>query len=205
MLYIQNDVKSELLSLLTDAITELNIGPPSDFATDIGPVIDHGAKQSLTRYIKKAKKDFSFIGTSPCDKNLHSIGYFVAPHIFEISSIHELPGEIFGPILHVIGYDRNHIDTVIDDINACGFGLTLGIHSRIETFYEYIRQRVSVGNIYVNRSITGAVVGTQPFGGEGLSGTGFKAGGPHYLLRFCVERTYTINTAAIGGDPELLS
>ena len=116
-----------------------------------------------------------------------------------------LPREVFGPVLHIIRYASNRLDKVIDDINQSGYGLTLGIHSRIETRAEDIRRRVRVGNVYVNRNMIGAVVGVQPFGGMGLSGTGPKAGGPQYILRFANEQTYTVNTAAVGGNANLLS
>jgi RHH-type proline utilization regulon transcriptional repressor/proline dehydrogenase/delta 1-pyrroline-5-carboxylate dehydrogenase len=124
---------------------------------------------------------------------------------FEVSSIRDLPGERFGPILHVARYRIEDLDRVLDDINATGFGLTLGVHTRIDSRAEHIRRRVRAGNVYVNRNMIGAVVGVQPFGGEGLSGTGPKAGGPHYLARFATERVYTVNTAAAGGDLNLLT
>jgi RHH-type proline utilization regulon transcriptional repressor/proline dehydrogenase/delta 1-pyrroline-5-carboxylate dehydrogenase len=135
----------------------------------------------------------------------HEHGVFFPPHAFEIESIGVLKREVFGPVLHVVRYAADKLDKVCEAINATGYGLTLGIHSRIEETAQFIRSRVRVGNIYVNRNQIGAVVGVQPFGGEGLSGTGPKAGGPHYLLRFALERTYTVNTAAAGGNAALLS
>lgn len=125
--------------------------------------------------------------------------------MIEIDSIKQLEGEVFGPILHVILYRCKDFDKIIDEINACGYGLTLGIHSRIEHRADEIRRRIQVGNVYVNRNMVGAVVGVQPFGGCRLSGTGPKAGGPHYLLRFATEQTYTVNTAAVGGNATLLA
>ena len=132
-------------------------------------------------------------------------GYFFAPCAFAIDGITQLEREVFGPILHVVRYRSRDLDKVLDSINQTGYGLTLGIHSRIETLQRYIAGRVRVGNCYVNRTMTGAVVGVQPFGGEGLSGTGPKAGGPHYLLKFATERTLTVNTTAVGGNASLLA
>ncbi len=135
----------------------------------------------------------------------HANGCFFAPHAFEIDSLKRLPREMFGPVLHVIRYKARDLDSIIDQINATGYGLTLGIHSRIDSTIEHIQQRIRAGNCYVNRNMIGAVVGVQPFGGEGLSGTGPKAGGPHYLHRFTTERTLTINTSAVGGNATLLA
>ena len=132
-------------------------------------------------------------------------GHFFAPCAYEIDSIKQLEREVFGPILHVVRYDSRDVDRVIDDINSTGYGLTFGIHSRIDGAQQYVANAVRAGNRYVNRTMTGAVVGVQPFGGEGLSGTGPKAGGPHYMLRFATERTLTINTAAVGGNASLLA
>ncbi|HEY4114377.1 MAG TPA: aldehyde dehydrogenase family protein, partial [Rhizomicrobium sp.] len=132
-------------------------------------------------------------------------GVFFPPHVFTIDSIGQLKREVFGPVLHIVRYSAGRLDKVCDAINATGYGLTLGIHSRIEDTANFIRGRVRVGNIYVNRNQIGAVVGVQPFGGEGLSGTGPKAGGPHYLLRFALERTFTVNTTAAGGNASLMA
>ncbi len=132
-------------------------------------------------------------------------GTFFAPRAFEIEGLHLLKREVFGPILHVIRYKKQDLDKVIKDINATGYGLTLGIQSRINETVIYIQQNIKAGNAYVNRNMIGAMVGVQPFGGEGLSGTGPKAGGPHYLSRLCTERTLTINTTAAGGNTSLLS
>ena len=134
-----------------------------------------------------------------------SVGHYVAPVAFEVGSIADLPGERFGPVLHVARFEIANLERVLDDINATGYGLTMGVHSRIDSRIEYIRRRARVGNLYVNRNMIGAMVGVQPFGGEGLSGTGPKAGGPHYLGRFMTERTVTVNTAAAGGDLKLMT
>jgi RHH-type proline utilization regulon transcriptional repressor/proline dehydrogenase/delta 1-pyrroline-5-carboxylate dehydrogenase len=132
-------------------------------------------------------------------------GFFFAPRAFEIDAISQLEREVFGPILHVVRYDGDKLDKVCDAINATGYGLTLGVHTRVQETADFIRARAKVGNLYVNRNQIGAVVGVQPFGGEGLSGTGPKAGGPHYLHRFAVERVAATNTTAAGGNASLLS
>jgi RHH-type proline utilization regulon transcriptional repressor/proline dehydrogenase/delta 1-pyrroline-5-carboxylate dehydrogenase len=171
--------------------------------TDIGPVIDAAAKAELEGHIHDLKQSGRLIAEAKLPA--HAKGHFVAPVAFKIEHINDLTQEWFGPILHVITYKSKDLDKVIDSINAYGYGLTLGIHSRIETTAKYIDQRVRVGNVYINRNMIGAVVGVQPFGGQGLSGTGPKAGGPRYLHRFATERTRTNNTAAIGGNATLLS
>jgi RHH-type proline utilization regulon transcriptional repressor/proline dehydrogenase/delta 1-pyrroline-5-carboxylate dehydrogenase len=155
----------------------------------------------LTGYVQELKKRFPAVAETAAPRG----GHFVAPVAFEVGSIRDLPGERFGPILHVARFAIGDLDRVIDDINATGFGLTMGVHTRIDSRAEYIRERAAVGNLYVNRNIIGAMVGVQPFGGEGLSGTGPKAGGPHYLARFATERVCTVNTAAAGGDLRLLT
>jgi RHH-type proline utilization regulon transcriptional repressor/proline dehydrogenase/delta 1-pyrroline-5-carboxylate dehydrogenase len=135
----------------------------------------------------------------------HEHGLYFAPTIIELTRVGELTREVFGPVLHVVRYPAERADALIDEINALGFGLTLGVHTRIDSFADSVARRARVGNVYVNRNMIGAVVGVQPFGGMGLSGTGPKAGGPHYLARFATERTVTTNTAAVGGNATLLS
>ncbi len=204
VLYIQDEIYPRLIELLKGAMSELNIGDPSLLVTDIGPVIDFSALSVIKDHVAAFKKKQALIYqcelTSACDK-----GFFMPPTAIAIEHINELEKEIFGPVLHVIQYQRKALDEVIDQINQTGYGLTLGIHSRINETIEYIRQRVHVGNCYVNRNMVGAVVGLQPFGGEGLSGTGPKAGGPHYLQRLCHERTFTLDTTAAGGNASLMS
>ena len=203
VLYVQKEIADELLAVLSGAMQELKLGDTKDIATDIGPVIDSEARKTLETHIERMSKEAKLIAkTPPADK---FEGDFVSPHAFEITSITQLTGEVFGPILHVLRFDMNAIDSIIADINATGYGLTFGIHSRISDRVEYITSRINAGNIYINRSMIGAVVGVQPFGGEGLSGTGPKAGGPYYLHRFVKERVVSTNTAAIGGNLELLS
>jgi RHH-type proline utilization regulon transcriptional repressor/proline dehydrogenase/delta 1-pyrroline-5-carboxylate dehydrogenase len=204
VLFVQEDVAERTLQLLAGAMAELRVGDPGLLATDIGPVIDEDARQVLNEHIARMQREAKLIAALPLGE-AHAHGCFVAPHAFEIDSLQRLEREIFGPVLHVIRYPARGLDAVIDAINATGYGLTLGIHSRIDSTIDYIQQRVRAGNCYINRNMIGAVVGVQPFGGEGLSGTGPKAGGPHYLHRFATERAVTINTAAVGGNASLLA
>jgi len=201
VLYVQSDIADNLLAMLIGALKEVEIGNPLNLSTDVGPVISRQAQDDLISHIinMTEKHKLLFRASIPDD------GYFVPPTIVEIPSINVLTRENFGPILHVVRYESDDIESVIADINASGYGLTLGVHSRLEGFAKHIAANVRAGNVYINRSMTGAVVGFHPFGGEGLSGTGPKAGGPLYLLRFISEKTITTNTAAIGGNLQLLS
>jgi RHH-type transcriptional regulator, proline utilization regulon repressor / proline dehydrogenase / delta 1-pyrroline-5-carboxylate dehydrogenase len=203
VLYVQEDVADNLIKLLKGAMAELELGDPKDFAVDIGPVINQEAKLSLEKHIEDMNKNSKLIASTQA-KNLQN-GFFVAPHLYEINNINELKNENFGPILHLIKFKANKIDEVINEINSTDYGLTFGIHSRIESRIDYIATRINAGNIYINRNMTGAVVGVQPFGGMGLSGTGPKAGGPNYLKAFMHEKNVTNNITAIGGNLELLS
>jgi RHH-type proline utilization regulon transcriptional repressor/proline dehydrogenase/delta 1-pyrroline-5-carboxylate dehydrogenase len=200
LLFVQDDVADRMIEMIAGAARELQIGDASDPATHVGPVIDAEAKARLEAHIAHMKREarVHLAGTAPS-------GNFVAPHIFELKKAAELAEEVFGPILHVVRYRAEELEQVLQSIEATRFGLTLGIHSRIDDTVEAIIARLQVGNIYVNRNMIGAVVGVQPFGGHGLSGTGPKAGGPHYLARFATEQTVTINTAAAGGNAALLS
>lgn len=204
VLYIQEDIADRVLNLLKGAMAELSVGDPSLHATDIGPVIDARAREGLLEHIGRMKQEAKLLAETKLEEQTEK-GFFVAPVAFEIDHISQLEKEQFGPILHVIRYKASQLDQVIEDINSTGYGLTLGIHSRNERTSSKIQSQVKAGNIYVNRNQIGAVVGVQPFGGQGLSGTGPKAGGPHYLLRFAAERTITINTTAVGGNATLLS
>lgn len=203
VLFVQNDVFDPLMRLLKGAIAELTVGDPALLETDVGPVIDREAQETLQKHIDRMQKEAVFIAEAPACMATH--GCFITPTIFEISDLSVLKREVFGPVLHVIRFERKNLPQIIDSINESGYGLTLGIHSRIANTVEFIQSRAKVGNCYVNRNMTGAVVGLQPFGGEGLSGTGPKAGGPHYLQRLCVERVLTINTTAAGGNASLMS
>jgi RHH-type proline utilization regulon transcriptional repressor/proline dehydrogenase/delta 1-pyrroline-5-carboxylate dehydrogenase len=202
MLYVQDEAAPAVLGLLRGALEALRVGDPSDPSTDVGPVIDAAARDSLATYVDGLRKKFPLIAEAA---PLPAAGNFVAPVAFEVGSIRDLPGERFGPVLHVARFAIEDLDSVLEDINATGYGLTMGVHTRIDSRAQRIRERSAVGNLYVNRNIIGAMVGVQPFGGEGLSGTGPKAGGPHYLARFATERVYTVNTAAAGGDLRLLT
>ena len=201
MLYLQDEIAPAVLKMLRGAMQTLCLGDPADPATDVGPVIDTAACAMLRQYIAELRGRGAPIAETGA---LPQTGNFVAPIAFEVGSIADLPGERFGPVLHVARFAIADLERVIEDINATGYGLTLGIHTRIDARAEFIRNRAAAGNIYVNRNMIGAVVGAQPFGGEGLSGTGPKAGGPNYLQRFATERVFTVNTAAAGGDVELL-
>jgi RHH-type proline utilization regulon transcriptional repressor/proline dehydrogenase/delta 1-pyrroline-5-carboxylate dehydrogenase len=203
VLYLQEDIAGPVLEMIKGAMATLQVGDPVDPATDVGPVIDADARTALLAHVE-ALRARGYAVTQGALPNAVD-GHFVAPTLIEIDRIGIIDGERFGPILHVIRYRLADLDAVIDEINSTGFGLTVGIHTRIDARADYIRDRVRAGNVYVNRNMVGAVVGAQPFGGEGLSGTGFKAGGPHYLLRFANERVYTVNTAAAGGNLELLT
>jgi RHH-type proline utilization regulon transcriptional repressor/proline dehydrogenase/delta 1-pyrroline-5-carboxylate dehydrogenase len=202
VLFLQDDVADRIMELLAGAMQELVIGDPKFLSTDVGPVIDGAALEELSAHADRMEKEFRLIGRAPLETGLN--GHYMAPCAFEIDSINTLEEEVFGPVLHVVRYRSRDLDKVIDEINATGYGLTLGIHSRIDHTQQYIARRVLAGNCYVNRNMIGAVVGVQPFGGERLSGTGPKAGGPHYMLRFATERTLTVNTAAVGGNAILL-
>jgi RHH-type proline utilization regulon transcriptional repressor/proline dehydrogenase/delta 1-pyrroline-5-carboxylate dehydrogenase len=203
VLFVQNEVADTMIGMITGAMRELVIGDPADPRTDIGPVIDAEQLALLVRHGEWLRTHGRVL--YECELTAGLDGHYFAPMAAEIGAIGDLAHENFGPILHVIRYDKRDIEAVIDAINATGYGLTMGLHTRLDGRIEHVTERARVGNLYVNRNIIGAVVGSQPFGGEGLSGTGPKAGGPNYLLRFCAERTITINTAAAGGNVELLA
>lgn len=202
VLFIQHDIADHTLKMLAGAMAELKVGNPMLLHTDVGPVIDQEAQEKLLAHIKTMKKKGKILYQTQTPPEQ---GYFVPPTLIEIPHISVLTGEVFGPILHVIRYHANQLDEVIDQINSTGYGLTFGIHSRVDTTVEYLKSRVHAGNVYVNRNMIGAVVGVQPFGGEGLSGTGPKAGGPYYLPRLAIERVVSINTTASGGNASLMS
>jgi RHH-type proline utilization regulon transcriptional repressor/proline dehydrogenase/delta 1-pyrroline-5-carboxylate dehydrogenase len=200
LLFVQDDVADRMIEMIAGAARELTIGDPRDPAIQVGPVIDADARQRLEAHIARMKQEsrVHFSGTAPS-------GQYVAPHIFELSDADQLTQEVFGPVLHVVRYGAEQLDRVLQSIERSGYGLTLGIHSRIDDTIEAVADRLSTGNVYVNRNMIGAVVGVQPFGGNGLSGTGPKAGGPHYLARFATEQTITINTSAAGGNAALMT
>ena len=201
LLCVHEGIADAVIGMLQGAAQELVTGDPAQLSTDVGPVIDkqayEGIKQHLERLQRTAKACHP--GAEPQNDN-----HIIPPHIFEVAGIADVKQEIFGPVLHVVRWSGDPA-AVIDQINGLGYGLTLGIQTRIDSRAQALAARAHVGNIYVNRNIIGAVVGVQPFGGEGLSGTGPKAGGPYYLQRFCAEQTLTINTTAAGGNVALLA
>jgi RHH-type proline utilization regulon transcriptional repressor/proline dehydrogenase/delta 1-pyrroline-5-carboxylate dehydrogenase len=187
--------------MIAGAARELKLGDPADPSTHVGPVIDRDAKDKLDRWIASMDARLLF----RWDRALPQKGLYVPPAIIALDRAGDLREEVFGPVLHVVRWRAAQLDELLDEIEGNGTGLTLGVHSRIESRATHISARLSHGNVYVNRSMIGAVVGTQPFGGHGLSGTGPKAGGPNYLRRFVTEQTITVNTAAAGGNATLLA
>ncbi len=206
LLCVHSGIADKVIEMLHGAALELHCGDPAQPFTDVGPLIDaeayQGIQQLLAASIYKEKRSFK-----PTDTALSatkSIANMMSPHIVEIQQLSDLKHEVFAPVLHIYRY-KDDAHTVIQQINAMGYGLTLGIQTRIDSRAQQLAQAAHIGNVYINRNMIGAVVGVQPFGGEGLSGTGPKAGGPHYLLRFCAEQTITVNTAAAGGNATLLA
>ncbi len=204
VLFLQEDVADTMLAMLLGAARELKIGDPFDYATDVGPVIDQDAKAGLEAHKLRMRHEARELIDLPLPSDAGH-GTFVAPAIYEISSLTPLRGEVFGPVLHVVRFAGDRLGKVCEAINATGYGLTLGLHSRIQATADFVASRVKVGNMYVNRNQIGAVVGVQPFGGEGLSGTGPKTGGPNYLTGFALERVRTTDLTASGGNAALLA
>jgi RHH-type proline utilization regulon transcriptional repressor/proline dehydrogenase/delta 1-pyrroline-5-carboxylate dehydrogenase len=203
LLCVQDDVADRVLEMIAGAANELALGDPRDPAIQVGPVIDQDAKQRLDRWLADNAGRVTFRWDT--GRALPPRGLYVPPAMIALDRAADLKEEVFGPILHVVRWRANALEKLIDEIAANGYALTLGVHSRIDTTVEDIAARLSHGNVYVNRNMIGAVVGTQPFGGTGLSGTGPKAGGPNYLHRFVTEQVVTINTAAAGGNASLLT
>ena len=204
VLFLQEDVADKMLKMLGGAMEELRVGDPGRLSTDVGPVIDAEAQSLLEGHIKRMESEGRLVQRAHLLPETEH-GTFVAPVVFEIDSLNRLQHEVFGPVLHVVRFARDRLDQALEAINATGYGLTLGIHSRIDGTVEHIHRRLAVGNAYVNRNTIGAVVGVQPFGGQGLSGTGPKAGGPRYLHRFATEKTLSVDTTAAGGNASLMS
>ncbi|HWG31996.1 MAG TPA: bifunctional proline dehydrogenase/L-glutamate gamma-semialdehyde dehydrogenase PutA [Steroidobacteraceae bacterium] len=204
VLYLQEEIADRVLEMLIGAMGCLIIGDPTDAATDVGPVISEAAKARLAAHAQRMRQEATLLHACEVGPALAD-GHFFPPHLFQLRALDQLRTEEFGPILHVARFRSGELPQVLEAIRKSGYGLTLGIHSRIEGVAAHVFQAAPVGNTYVNRNMIGAVVGVQPFGGQGLSGTGPKAGGPHYLPRFATERTLTVNTVAIGGNVELLS
>jgi RHH-type proline utilization regulon transcriptional repressor/proline dehydrogenase/delta 1-pyrroline-5-carboxylate dehydrogenase len=203
-LFLPRDTAEGLIDGISGAMDALVIGDPADPATDVGPVIDEEARQALEKHLERLRLQAKVLHQLTPAPGLDR-GVFFGPVLAEIPSASFLETEVFGPILHVVRYDREDLPEVARQLASRRYGLTLGVHSRIEAFAEEVETLVPAGNVYVNRSMIGAVVGVQPFGGEGLSGTGPKAGGPHALLRYATERALSVNIAAQGGDPTLLN
>jgi len=204
VLFVQEDVADGMIEMIAGAMQALKVGDPSDLATDVGPVIDEAAKKVLDDHLEWLDKNAKKICRLEAAKEAAN-GWFVAPAFYEIQSLSQLNRENFGAILHVIRFAGDKLDKVVEAINTTGYGLTLGLQSRIDTVRDYVEEHARVGNFYVNRNQIGAVVESQPFGGEGLSGTGPKAGGPHYVARFATERVTCIDTTAAGGNATLMA
>ena len=197
-------IAEKAIDMIAGAMDELRVGDPARLATDVGPIISEAAASSLRARVSELAEQGACRHVAPLSGECAN-GTFVAPALLEIDSMKALTREHFGPILHVVRYPGSGFASAVRDAMSSGYGLTLGLHSRIEARANKLFELVPVGNVYVNRNMIGAVVGSQPFGGQGLSGTGPKAGGPHYLLRFATEKTLTRNTTATGGNAELLS
>jgi RHH-type proline utilization regulon transcriptional repressor/proline dehydrogenase/delta 1-pyrroline-5-carboxylate dehydrogenase len=204
VLFVQQDVADRMLKMLRGAMAELVVGDPALLKTDVGPVIDDDARKMLEAHKAKMAREAKVIHEMPLPKGTEH-GCFVAPAAYEISGIDVLEREVFGPVLHVVRFAGDRLDQTLDAIANTGYGLTLGVHSRIDATVQQVYRRLPVGNTYVNRNMIGAVVGVQPFGGQGLSGTGPKAGGPRYLYRFATEKSLSIDTTAAGGNASLMS
>ncbi|MDD9331310.1 MAG: bifunctional proline dehydrogenase/L-glutamate gamma-semialdehyde dehydrogenase PutA [Wolbachia sp.] len=205
VLFIQEDIAERQIKMICGAAQELKIGDPVQLSTDIGPIIDKASMDMLTKHTKKMSedKDSNLLSKVPMDTNSHN-GYFFPPYVYEIQKISQLKQEVFGPILHIIRFNKSKLDEVINDINNTGYGLTFSLQSRIQNQIDLISKKISVGNVYINRNQIGAAVGMQPFGGRQLSGTGPKAGGPNYLQRFSTEKVVSVNTTAFGGNTTLM-
>ena len=210
LLCVHEGIADRVIEMIEGAARELVLGNPAELATDVGPVIDRAAFDGIQKHLNRLNSTSKVLlsHTERSSKAIYSIANLVPPAAFEVASLAEVKDEIFGPVLQIVRWGSGALKTpeaVIEQINALGYGLTLGIQTRIDSRAQALADAAHVGNIYVNRNMIGAVVGVQPFGGEGLSGTGPKAGGPHYLYRFCAEQTVTVNTTAAGGNAALLA
>ena len=201
LLCVHEGIADGVIEMIRGALRELDVGDPAQLATDVGPLIDAEAFDNIRAQVERLKAEATLIGEAPLRSN---VARLLAPVAFELRSIADVKQEIFGPVLHVVRWGGDPL-AVVAQINALGYGLTFGIQTRIDSRALRLAGAARIGNVYVNRNMIGAVVGVQPFGGEGLSGTGPKAGGPHYLYRFCAEQALTINTAAAGGNAALLA
>jgi RHH-type proline utilization regulon transcriptional repressor/proline dehydrogenase/delta 1-pyrroline-5-carboxylate dehydrogenase len=205
LLCLQDDIAEPVTEMLIGAVRELKVGDPRETATHVGPVIDADAKQKLEGWIAEKEGAGELRYRFDGDAALPAGGTYVMPAIVELDRARDLKEEVFGPVLHIVRWRGDELDALLDDIALNDTALTLGVHTRIDSVAEHIAARLPHGNVYINRSMIGAVVGTQPFGGTLLSGTGPTAGGPNYLRRFTTEQTVTVNTAAAGGNASLLA
>jgi RHH-type proline utilization regulon transcriptional repressor/proline dehydrogenase/delta 1-pyrroline-5-carboxylate dehydrogenase len=206
LLCVHESIADGVIEMVQGAARELKAGDPSELSTDVGPVIDREAYDNIQHQLQRLKREARVL-VQPDATNAAatpSMPNLIAPHAFEVNSIADVKSEIFGPVLQILRWSGDPSD-VIAQINALGYGLTMGIQTRIDSRANALAHAAHIGNVYINRNMIGAVVGVQPFGGEGLSGTGPKAGGPHYLYRFCAEQTVTVNTTAAGGNAALLA
>jgi len=202
-LCVHAEIADHVIAMVRGAAQELAVGDPADLATDVGPVIDSEAFDALRKHCERLHREATpLLELAPPGQN--ALANLIAPQAFELSAIADLRHEIFGPVLHIVRWSGDP-QAVMTQINALGYGLTIGIQTRIDSRAQALARAAHIGNVYINRNQIGAVVGVQPFGGEGLSGTGPKAGGPHYLYRFCAEQTITVNTTAAGGNAALLA
>jgi RHH-type proline utilization regulon transcriptional repressor/proline dehydrogenase/delta 1-pyrroline-5-carboxylate dehydrogenase len=204
LLCVHEGIADAVVEMVRGALAELKVGDPARYDTDVGPLIDAEAWTTIAAAVGRLQREAKVIGAAHVAVPATAQTRFVAPIAFELGRIEDVQSEVFGPVLHIVRW-RGDVDAVIGRINALGYGLTLGIQTRIDSRALRLAHEARIGNVYVNRNMIGAVVGVQPFGGEGLSGTGPKAGGPHYLTRFCTEQVVTINTAAAGGNAALLA
>ncbi len=204
LLCVQEDVAETMIEMVAGAMAELNVGDPALLATDVGPIIDEEAQANIAAYVAEARAAGRVIAEA-VRTNLPAGGHFIPPVMIRVDDVTDLKREIFGPVLHVATWKGGELDALIDAINASGYGLTLGVHTRIDGVAAHIAARAQVGNVYVNRNQIGAIVGSQPFGGRGLSGTGPKAGGPHYLHRFAEEKSISTDITAAGGNAALMA
>lgn len=205
LLLLQQDIADKVILMLRGAMGQMRLGNPGLLSTDVGPVIDEEAAAALSAHIRTLEKGATLLASAPLSADLSRTGHFFAPCAWEIPNLKGMDREVFGPVLHVLRYRAADLPALIEELNGKGYGLTFGMHTRIRAAHEDATARIRAGNCYVNRSMTGAVVGVQPFGGCGLSGTGPKAGGPFYLHRFATERVVTIDTTASGGNASLVS
>ena len=201
LLVVHESIADGVIEMVRGALQELRLGDPAALPTDVGPVIDDAAFDALTHHIQRLRREAVLIGEARASKDVPRL---IAPIAFELQRIADVMQEIFGPVLHIVRWGGD-VDAVVEQINALGYGLTFGIQTRIDSRAQRLASLARIGNVYVNRNMIGAVVGTQPFGGAGLSGTGPKAGGPNYLRRFATEQVVTVNTAAAGGNASLLA